>query len=354
MPGPRRGDRVRLVSEEAAYWYIRCTDERAMRLSDRRELVAWMRSSPENVAEFLRVSGMEGTLGKQKLVAKAGIDDSNVIELGASSNAIQQGPSETSGSVGKGYKKKMNNKTKLPWRLAAMVAAMALTIVMTLVVRGTWFDSTVSTVAGQRQHITLEDGSVVHVGARTRLKVEFSDERRVVHLYEGEAVFEVAKDSARPFIVSTHLIDATAVGTRFEVSINPGVTTTVSEGIVKVTARNNPANGKVVMLRAGQQLRVSDSGLTEPSFAHVDAERKLEWANGWLVFRGETIGEAAREFNRRNVVQIAIEPAIAERTLPYYRFEVDSPESFAKVIAGQPDIVLKADRSSKVLRLQLE
>ena len=353
MSGPRRYERVRLVSEEAAYWFIRCTDERSMRLSDRRQLVAWMRSSPENIAEFLRASGVEGKIGRQKLLEKAGIDDSNVIELAISANTTQQHESETDESLDEEQDEKMNNKIILPWKLAAMVAAMMLTIVLTLVVKGTWFDDTVTTVAGQRQHIILDDGSVVHVGTRTRLKVEFTAERRVVHLYAGEAVFEVVKDSTRPFVVSTHLVDVTAVGTRFEVAIDPGVTTTVSEGIVKVTGRNNP-NGKVVMLRAGERLRVSDGGLTEPEHAYVDADRKLEWANGWLVFRGETVGQAAEEFNRRNVVQIDIAPALAERTLPYYRFRVDSPESFAKTIAGQPDVVLKADRSNKVLRLQLE
>ena len=112
------------------------------------------------------------------------------------------------------------------------------------------------------------------------------------------------------------------------------------------------------MLKAGDKLHVSDSGLSQQAFANVakvDAERELEWANGWLVFKGETIAEAAAEFNRRNVVQIKIEnPAIAQRRLDYFRFQVSSPESFATMLVTQYGIALKTDPSSKVLHLHAQ
>lgn len=358
MPG-RHGERVRLISEEAAHWYIRCSDERVMRLADRRELVAWMRRSPENIAELLRVSDMDGRLGRQKLRKKLGIDDSNVIELGISSSTQQQRQQGSAAELlsAEEHDETMNNKASASWKFAALAAAVMAAVLLTFVVRDR-FDNSVNTAAGQRQHTALPDGSVVHIGALSQLDLELTDEQRIVHLFAGEAVFEVAKDPTRPFIVRTPWVDVTAVGTRFEVSIGPGVTTTVSEGVVKVTARHDPENGKVFILRAGDQLRLPDGGFTEPAaLTKVDAERKLEWANGWLVFQGETIGEAARQFNRRNVVQIKIaQPDIATRPLPgYYRFRVDSPESFAKnVAAAHTDIALSGDRASKVLHLQLE
>lgn len=351
-----RSDRTRLVSQDAAHWYIRCTDERAMLLADRRQFVAWLKRSPENIAELLRISGLDGKLARQKLIATVtAINESNVIDLGLPPG-VSQHRHEVTDSLDE-RDEKMNDKPASRWRIAAVAAAVTLGLLLTLVLQSQQVtDDTIKTGPGQWQHMTLADGSIMHVDARTELKVDFSAEQRVVHLRKGEALFEVEKDAKRPFIVSTDVVDAIAVGTRFSVSVDPGVTTTVSEGIVKVTPHGKRDDGSSVMLKAGDKLQVSDSGLTKQAFANVfqvDAERKLAWANGWLVFEGETIGEAAVEFNRRNVVQIEIEdPAIAERRLDYFRFHVGSPEAFAKVVVAQYGIALKVDRSSNVLRLE--
>jgi len=361
MSNMRGQERIRVISEEAAEWFIRCCDEPMMMLADRRELVAWMRRSPENIAELLRIARLDGKIGQQKLILRAaGLDESNVIELGlvagGGSQYDLQHQSDESADVAtdQGHHEQMNKRMSSPWKIAATVAALTVAFLFGFIQKNQWLDDTVTTQASQWQHMTLEDGSVVHVGARTKLRVDFSDERRIVHLYRGEAVFEVAKDSARPFTVSTHLIDATAVGTRFGVAIDSGVTTTVSEGVVRVTARGK-SDGHHVLLEAGQELQVSDSGLHAPNLAKVNAERKLEWANGWLVFEGETIEEAVNEFNRRNAVQIEIDqPAIAARRLGYYRLRVDSPEAFVKLIAKETGMKMTGDRSSNVLRLQRE
>jgi transmembrane sensor len=351
-----RSDRTRLVSQEAACWYIRCTDERSMLLSDRREFLAWLKRSPENIAELLRISGLDGKLAREKLIATVtAMNESNVIDLGLPPGASQHHhqPAE---SLDEEQDHSPHANPASWWRIAAVVAAVTVAFLSTFVLQTqTVTEDKVKTGASQWQHMALADGSMIHVDALTELTVDFSAGQRVVHLRAGQAVFEVAKDPKRPFIVSTDVVDAIAVGTRFSVSLDPGVTTTVSEGIVKVMPHGERDDGSAVMLKAGDKLHVSDSGLTTPAFANVakvDAERELEWANGWLVFEGETVAEAAAQFNRRNVVQIKIEsPAIAERRLGYFRFHVSSPESFAKTLVSQYGVALKTDPSSKVLHL---
>lgn len=143
--------------------------------------------------------------------------------------------------------------------------------------------------------------------------------------------------------------------------MNVGVVATVSEGVVKITAHNNPDTTEVTFLRAGQQLRVSDNALTQPKVAMVDAARTLEWADGWFTIGGtQTLGEVVREFNRHNVVQIEIEqPAMAalKRERIYsYRFDsfgVGSSTSFAQTIAKTYGLELIEDRTGKVRRLRL-
>lgn len=240
------------------------------------------------------------------------------------------------------------------FRLALCVLSLLLAVVLWFVLRDSVGDEhVIATSAGQWHHTTLIDGTALHIDARSRVKIEYTEHARIVHVDQGSAVFDVAKDPRRPFIARTPLIDATAVGTRFGVSIDPGVTITVSEGIVKVTARGQPGTGTGIALKAGEELRVPEGSAVEPTPAKVNAERKLEWATGWLVFEHQTIGEIVGELNRRNTVQIEIDsPDIAARPLRgFLRFRVDSSASFARYIAEANGLDLIEDGSGSVLHL---
>lgn len=350
-------ERLRPAREQAAYWHIRRMDEPTMGLPDRQQQLAWLRRSPANVSEVLRVATVEYLLRQWK-VSQVESDPSTGLQRDTSPNTPpQRGHIATIASLdeplAKSHRGKLSIKAARPWKVAAMVASMALTALLTIVASESRIDGTINTSAGQRQEITLPDGSIATVGSNTRLKVDFTEEQRRIHVYQGEVVFDVAKDATRPFIATTSLIDATAIGTRFGLAIGSGVTATVSEGVVSVTDPDNP--GEAIILRAGQQLRVSDDELAEPQLAQVDAVRALEWANGWFEFQDQTIGEAAREFNRRNVVQIEIEhPRIAATAmLGLNRFRVDSPAEFARTIAAKNKLALIEDPSGKVVRLRL-
>jgi transmembrane sensor len=102
----------------------------------------------------------------------------------------------------------------------------------------------------------LEDGSLVSLGARSKLRTEFTEERRVVHLLEGEAMFHVEEDKERPFVVSTFLIDATAVSTKFSVAVNTTVEVEVHEGVVEISDRGAKPGSPVITLKSGQRYRV--------------------------------------------------------------------------------------------------
>lgn len=363
-------ERTRIASQEAAYWYIRYTDEPTMHPRDKKLCLAWLKRSPENIVELLRIIEMDGHSLQHPLrgVVKEA-EQSNVVNIDTREQmaSYEYDPSDSvSDTV----------KTKLApaWAFAAMLAMLAILLGIGFAVLNSSPNRTVTTAASQWQRMLLDDGSTVHLDARTHLKIEFSDERRVVHLYEGQAVFEVAKDSARPFTVRTHIVDVTAIGTRFGVTINPGVTTTVSEGVVKVTPHGKIDDTESAkLLHAGEELRVFNSNtgreerlfgggggiadLSEVEAVKVDAERRLDWANGWLTFQGgETLGDIVTQFNRRNTLQIKFDDdRIADKPLKagYYRFRIDSPDSFVKVLESQEGIVVIRDRRNE-LRLKLE
>ncbi len=130
-----------------------------------------------------------------------------------------------------------------------------------------------STDIGERRSITLADGSTVDLNARSKLRIEFSSAERRVELLDGQALFQVAKDKQRPFIV--HSGDATvrAVGTQFDVyRKDSGTTITVLEGRVAVylqrargdqtnTASEHPSLQSLEMLHRGIHSRELRRGI---------------------------------------------------------------------------------------------
>jgi transmembrane sensor len=333
-------DRVRLASEEAAYWMFCC--EAGLGPSDRRELLKWLRRSPENVAELLRSIHLDGRLRKFKLKSDPNATDSNVVEVAMWSDE----PVEK-------RVKDLPPRHVMSWQVAAAVAMVTLSFLLAIMAKVIWLDRAVSTEPSEWVHQRLTDGSIMHVGPRSDLRLAFGDNRRSVELSRGEAVFEVAKDPARPFKVSTDLADVQAVGTRFGVTRHRGLVVTVSEGTVLVMLHGENA-GQPMKVHAGERIKVGDDGAAS-NVEQVNAIRELEWVDGYVAFAGETIGEAVNEFNRRNVVQIVVDsPMIAAKPVRYERYRVDDPRSFAESLAEGSEIALVEERSGTVLRLQRE
>lgn len=352
MPGYYNGnERLRLVSEEAAYWYFLCVDDPSMLRSDRREFLAWMRRSPENIAELFKIAQLDGKLRRLKLAMRSlGLTKSNVVELTTSGSPY--GLHREINDLDDEEEREPVNKRNLALKLVAFAASLFVGVALAFVAQDYMqSEQVVTTGASQWHHMTLPDGTAVHVDARSKVEVAYTDGERIVHVYEGSAVFDVAKDAARPFIARTHLVDAMAVGTRFGVAIDPGVTTTVSEGVVKVTGRGK-TDGKSVVLKAGEELRISDSTLTTPHFAQVDAERKLQWTNGLLELGGLTVSEGVEQLNRRNRTQILVESSsLGARVVKFASVKVDSPETYAKAVAQESGVTMILDKENGVIRL---
>jgi transmembrane sensor len=166
-------------------------------------------------------------------------------------------------------------------------------------------------------------------------------------LSHGEALFQVAKDPSRPFIVEAGLAVVRATGTRFAVSRRESdVVVTVEEGTVLVSDRAGRSGP--IALTAAKQLTVS--GAWPAMIEHVDAARELAWSNRRLVFDDDTVSAAAEEFNRRNRVLIVVDPAFVTEQVRGM-FLADDPASFADTIARlKKGVVVRQSRD--VISLQ--
>jgi transmembrane sensor len=191
----------------------------------------------------------------------------------------------------------------------------------------------IETAVGEIRRVPLKDGSMMAVNTATRLAVDLRPEIRKVAIDEGEAWFQVAHDRARPFVVEAGPVRVQAVGTAFSVRRMPnGADVLVTEGVVEVWSVGDEANRR--RLAAGSRTFVGDnSGPQQVADTHADVDRTLAWRSGQLIFDGDTLGQAAAEFNRYNNVQVRIDdPALSgERFVG--RFRTNEPEAFVRAAA---------------------
>lgn len=341
MSNEQDNERLRRISFEAACWYVLCSDDPASLLMERRlEFAEWIRESPDHIREILQISRMYKRMRRVKFLVRA-VQVSNVISF---PSLRRNRPSPNPSRVGISSRRGVLRVAAVGFMALLLVCA-STTTPFTEILR-------VETQARELKHVPLPDGSVIHLSGLTKVAITFSENERLVNLFEGEAVFEVAKDSARPFVVRTHLIDATAVGTRYGVAIGDGVTTTVSEGVVRVGQRGGSEKDVSTTVTAGQQLHVRTDLSRDALLRNVDGARALSWAAGWLVFDGATVRDAVTALNRFNDVQIVVGSGeIAKRRIQYYRARINEPEEFAEVVAAWPDVRLVTDRETKSLHL---
>lgn len=130
--------------------------------------------------------------------------------------------------------------------------------------------------------MTFEDGTRVHLNYNTTLKYppHFGTSTRTVYL-DGEAYFQVAKDSKRPFRVITANGVVKQYGTTFNVNTHvPGVTKVV---LVKGSVSVLPNQGGEYKIKPGE-LAVLQAATEDVQISAVDIEPYVAWNSGRFVF----------------------------------------------------------------------
>lgn len=211
-----------------------------------------------------------------------------------------------------------------------------------------------STRLGEVRVTPLADGSVMTLNTASRVVVSLSETRRSVRLLEGEALFDVAKDAARPFVVDAGETRVRALGTSFTVRRLGGapVQVLVREGSVEVSRRAQTAALRPVTVAANTRAIASSSSTGSVAAVPVEPaliRRELAWREGRIAFEGETIGQAAAQFARYSETRIAIDdPSIAAEQITGL-FQANDPVGFAQAIASS--FGLRAEIAAGEVRL---
>ena len=180
-----------------------------------------------------------------------------------------------------------------------------------------------STKVGERALIQLSDGSQVTLNTDSEIHADMSGAARKVTLLRGEAYFDVAKDAAHPFVVRVGSRQIVAVGTAFDVKIQPEMLkVNLVQGKVRVehivanhtSSATTPNPAAPIMMGAGSSLVAQASG--EERVGPLNVDREVGWRYGKLVFQDERIAEVIAEMNRYSNLKIEIrDPQIGERLL---------------------------------------
>lgn len=162
-----------------------------------------------------------------------------------------------------------------------------------------------STARGERLTLVLEDGSVLTLNTDSRARIRYSDEQRRITLERGQALFEVARDTARPFVVTAGDQEVRALGTAFDVRLSGAqVEVTLLEGRVTVGAAAAAIASDTAVaphraptvLEPGQQLVAHARDL--PQLHQPDVQRVVSWRNGQVIFQDDPLASAVEEMNR--------------------------------------------------------
>jgi transmembrane sensor len=161
----------------------------------------------------------------------------------------------------------------------------------------------------ERRVVHLADGSVITIAPDSRVAVDYEPAERRIRLSAGEALFEVAHNTARPFIVETPHGEVKAVGTAFDIAIaEREAEVTVVEGVIRIalSATTNgagPAEPIEKLARKGERvafgMSMRDGGSTGfiRQAESLDAQGATAWTRGKLVFHGEPLRDVIAKIN---------------------------------------------------------
>ncbi len=328
------------IVEQANEWLVRLQDP-ASSLTQATQFTEWLQRSPVHVQEYLRAESTwaalsyidpERSIDIDALLREEGQSNVISIDLAVAEIADREEPYTT--------------RSRVTGTVAAAVAMCG------LMFAAVWYLAQPQTLLyetarGEQRRVVMADGSVIDMNTQSEIVVRLSDEERQVELVKGEALFKVAKDPDRPFIVTSGLAVVRALGTQFNVYQRADqVLVTVLEGRVAVenmerTAESLPAAAAnlpvpPVELVAGDQAEVIATAPIRKLAAN--AERTVAWTKRRLIFENQELFEIVAEFNRYNKRQLVIQDSElgAERISGV--FDADQPDALVRFLARNPQI----------------
>lgn len=291
------------IEQDAAEWLVRREDP-TWSERDQADLDVWLDQAPANKVAFWRLEHGWDRVGRLAALRAPGAR-----------------PSFAGGSKS--------------WRPYAIAASIVATLCLATLVWPQWASSrkTYETGIGDNATVSLSDGSRVELSPTTELKADAQGEVRQVWLEAGEAYFEVAHDSARPFVVWAGSRRITVLGTKFSVRRRgDDVRVAVTEGRVRVEDLSATSSTLPEILERGDLAVALGRSTLVTQDSPQTVSDQLSWRQGVLVFDQVSLGEAAEEFNRYNQTQLKVTDADTSAIRIGGSFQARNVDAFARLL----------------------
>jgi transmembrane sensor len=355
------------VLDEASEWFV---DFRVGDVDEcaRERFDEWLRRSPEHIRAYMEIAKtyvvLPSLTSDQKIDVPALIacarSEGNIVPFDHPSASCREGPKQVP---------VRRAAPRRPWLLGKTLAASVTVIGLAAAVATALMIAhrfpIYSTEVGERRSITLADGSTVDLNARSRVRIRFTKHERAVDLIEGQALFAVGKDPARPFVVHSGAAAIRAVGTQFDVyRKTKGTTVTVLEGRVAVVnedalrqKESSPPAQKLpkrpppelALVSAGEEVTVADGIVPPPKRANLAVT--TAWLEHRLIFDGTPLSDVADQFNRYNTRQIVIEAGNLQEFHVSGVYSSTDPTSLIRFLRAQPGVrVIETDEGVRIAR----
>lgn len=191
------------------------------------------------------------------------------------------------------------------------------------------------TLVGEQANFMLPDGTKVHLNTNSEVTLAFSSNHRKLTLVKGEASFDVAKDTSRPFTVIVGSQAFTALGTVFNVQKNDdkAMELVVTEGrvlvasaqqslaqITQVMTTPEQAKASATIVTSGQKALIARDEATPIAEIPLEQlQRDLAWQQGMLIFEGEPLDLALIEVSRYTATKFdIIDPQLSQLKVAGY------------------------------------
>jgi transmembrane sensor len=333
------------IIAEASAWFIE------FRADDvdgdaRVRFIEWLRRSPEHIHAYLEISGVwadlpaadpEGKIDIAALIERAR-DAPDVITLPAERRRPGAAPAVNPHAVWRSR------------RAAVALAAVVLLAVAAVIFLDRGNNGLYTTGIGEQRTVQLLDGSTVELNARSTIQIRLTAEQRDVTLLDGQALFRVAKDKRRPFVVRAGDAQVRAVGTEFDVYKKQAATVvTVVEGRVETYDDLNSPGTAAIVLSAGEQLTVLPHVVTKPT--RTDTAVATAWLQKRLIFEETPLSDVAEEFNRYNRRPLTIDDGELGSLKISGVYSSTDPASLINFLRSQNSIqVVETEKQVRVLR----
>lgn len=280
------------LRKEAVAWVIRLQNER-ISPEDRRAFEAWLGQNPVHAQMYGKVST---------------VWDSPELSAAAASSRLHP----------------FNAKPVVSrrWPIWVVVCAGLAAISLMQLDLATRWQADYRTEVGERRTVELPDRSIATLNTQSAIALLFDDEVRRIRLLEGEVLFRVQREEARPFLVESPEAAVRAVGTAFVVNATSTEEhITVLEGTVEV--RSNGQAVSPVAVTAGSQIRIEQGRPGRP-YA-VDVPTASAWLRGRLVVNGVPFAQVLDELRRYHPGTIMLWNHRVAETSVTGTYNVDDP-----------------------------